>query len=159
MIGPSMPRLLLVLTHRDIQEVDSALLNRLLAELAKHDVAAEIFQVAPFTAFDFRVGGRWQIRTDIPNGPTVVFQGEFREIVAPEKIVRTFGMEGMWEGRYAVETVMLIADGPRTIYRATSRFASRADFEGMIASGMEKGMNEGFERLDELLAELSRHAA
>lgn len=111
------------------------------------------------TAYDFRVGGRWQIRTDIPNGPTVVFQGEFREIVAPEKIVRTFGMEGMWEGRYAVETVTLIADGPRTIYRGTSRFASRADFEGMIASGMEKGMNEGFERLDELLAELPRQHA
>lgn len=107
------------------------------------------------TAYDFRAGGRWQIRTDIPNGPTVVFQGEFREIVAPEKIVRTFGMEGMWEGRYAVETLTLTTDGARTIYRATSRFAKRADFEAMIASGMERGMNEGFERLDELLAHLS----
>lgn len=63
------------------------------------------------TACDFRDGGRWQIRTDIPNGPTVVSQGEFREIAAPEKIVRT--------------------------------------------SGMERGMNEGFERLDELLSRLS----
>lgn len=106
------------------------------------------------TAYDFRVGGRWQIRTDIPNGPTVIFQGEFREIAAPERIVRTFGMQDMWEGRYAVETLTLTADGPRTIYRATSRFARRADFEGMIASGMERGMNEGFERLDELLADL-----
>jgi len=110
------------------------------------------------TVYDFRVGGRWQIRTVIPNGPTVVFQGEFHEIAAPEKIVRTFGMEGMWAGRYALETLTLEADRQRTIYRATSRFASRADFEGMIASGMEKGMNEGFERLDELLARLAAAA-
>ena len=110
-------------------------------------------------AYDFRPGGQWRIRTDIPNGPSVVFQGEFREIAAPEKIVRTFGMAGMWDGRTSVETMTLTADGDRTRYRVAARFQTRADLDGMLASGMEKGMNEGFDRLDALLAELSRHAA
>ena len=110
-------------------------------------------------AYDFRPGGKWSIRTDIPGGPSVVFLGEFREIVAPEKIVRTFGMAGMWDGRHSVETLTLQADGDRTIYRVTARFPNRADLEAMIASGMERGMNEGFERLDELLASLLPDAA
>lgn len=109
--------------------------------------------------FDFRPGGKWRIEQTDPKGNRYIFHGEFREIAAPETLVQTFGMEGMWDGRYAVDSLTLIADGQRTIYRVVSRFPGIADRDFMIASGMEKGMNEGFERLDALLAELSRSAA
>ena len=108
--------------------------------------------------YDFRVGGKWRIETTDTKGQQFNFHGEFREIAAPGKIVQTFGMEGMWDGRYSVDSLTLTADRKRTIYRIVSRFPSIADRDFMIASGMVKGMNEGFERLDALLAELSRNA-
>jgi uncharacterized protein YndB with AHSA1/START domain len=104
-------------------------------------------------AYDFRPDGEWRIRTDMPDG-SVVFAGQFRAIAAPKEIVRTFGMAGMWDGRHSVETMTLAAEGDRTLFRVVARFMTMADRDGMLASGMEKGMNEGFDRLDELLAGL-----
>jgi uncharacterized protein YndB with AHSA1/START domain len=109
-------------------------------------------------AYDFRVGGKWRIETTDTRGNQFNFHGEFREIARPEKIIQTFGMEGMWDGRYSVDSLTLTADGPRTLYRVVSRFPSIADRDFMIASGMEKGMNEGFERLDALLVALTASA-
>ncbi len=44
--------------------------------------------------------------------------------------------------------------GGRTRVHLNSVFQSLADRDGMIQSGMEGGMNEGFARLDELLGRL-----
>ena len=106
------------------------------------------------TAYDLRPGGKWRIEQSDAEGRTFAFHGEFREVVPRERIVQTFGMEGMFDGRVIVETMTLREKDGRTLYAVTSRFDTIADRDGMVASGMEGGASESMERLDELLAEM-----
>lgn len=103
---------------------------------------------------DFRPGGRWRVVQRSPEGAEFGFRGEFREIVPPARIVRTFEFEGM-PGHVSVETLTLLAQGPVTVAAIRSEFASAADRDGMLASGMARGAGESFERLAELLARLA----
>jgi uncharacterized protein YndB with AHSA1/START domain len=57
---------------------------------------------------DVRAGGTWRVLYRHPNGDEFGFHGEFREVVAPERFVRTFVM-GADE---AVETLVLSEAGP-----------------------------------------------
>lgn len=106
-------------------------------------------------AFDAQPGGKWQIIQTDPKGNRFVFHGEFREVVAPERLVWTFGMEGMFGGRVATEEVTLTEQGGKTHYHAVSRFDTVAERDAMVSSGMEWGANEGMERLDVLLEEVA----
>jgi uncharacterized protein YndB with AHSA1/START domain len=104
---------------------------------------------------DVRPGGRWRIVHTAPDGRAITFHGEYRDVVPPEKIVQTFGVEGMYDGRFIVEAMTLEVIGPnRTRHRVVSHFESVADRDGMIASGMESGARESMERLDAVLADL-----
>ncbi len=80
------------------------------------------------------------------------FRGCFHEVRPDELIVQTFTFEGMPDG-VALEKVVLedLGDG-RTRLTSTSLCDSFADRDAMLASGMEVGVREGYERLDELLA-------
>jgi uncharacterized protein YndB with AHSA1/START domain len=69
-------------------------------------------------------------------------------------IVHTFEYEGA-PGHVSLETARFEALNGRTRVRASSVFQSVEDRDAMIQSGMETGVNEGFDRLDELLATLS----
>lgn len=101
---------------------------------------------------DSRVGGKWRVHQQYPDGQVFKFKGEVREIEAPHRIVQTFGMEGMFEDKIIVETVTLtdIGNG-RTLYKAVSRFENFEDRAGMIMSGMSYGAQEMLGRLDEYL--------
>ena len=99
---------------------------------------------------DVRAGGRWRFIARDKNGETA-FRGEYREVTPPERIVQTFEWEGL-PGHISVETATFEDLGDRTRVVTTSVFDSTEDRDGMLASGMEKGMNETFARLDELLA-------
>ena len=103
--------------------------------------------------FDFRVGGRWRIETTTADGQVINFFGEFREIEAPRRLTQTFAFDGLPEGLYSVDTVELEEVDGRTIYRATSLMPDVASRDGMLESGMETGVVEGFERLDAMLEE------
>jgi uncharacterized protein YndB with AHSA1/START domain len=103
--------------------------------------------------FDFRVGGKWKIESTLPDGQVIVFFGEFLEIVKPEKVTQTFSFDQLPEGAHSVDTVVLEDHGDRTVYRATSTLPDVASRDGMMASGMEVGVREGFERLDQMLEE------
>jgi uncharacterized protein YndB with AHSA1/START domain len=109
-------------------------------------------------AFDWRVGGKWRIESTMPDGEVIVFFGEYREIVKPEKVTQTFSFDQLPEGAHSVDTVMLEDHGDKTIYRATSTLPDIASRDGMMASGMEVGVREGFERLDQMLDEFKAHA-
>jgi len=111
------------------------------------------------TSFDVRPGGRWRIESHDPDGKVYIFLGEYREVVPPEKFVWTFGMENMFFGKTLVETHTFEADGDITHYKSVSNFDSIADRDGMVASGMEKGMRHGFNVMEEILAELIEGAA
>ena len=103
--------------------------------------------------FDFRVGGKWRIESTMSGGEVMNFFGEFREIEAPRRLTQTFAFDGLPEGVYSVDTVELEEVDGRTIYRATSLMPDLASRDGMLDSGMETGVVEGFERLDAILEE------
>ena len=105
---------------------------------------------------DVRPGGGWRFVHTAPDGRSIVFHGEYRDVQPPKCIVQTFGVEGMYDGRFIVETMTLEEDGDKTHYRVISHFESLADRDGMIASGMEKGARESLERLDAIIAELKQ---
>lgn len=98
-------------------------------------------------------GGRWRFIQQDQDGSEYAFHGVFHE-VSPERTIQTFEYEGLPEsGHVTLETMTLEAlPNGRTKLTAQSVFQSVADRDGMIESGMEYGVNEGYARLDELLA-------
>jgi uncharacterized protein YndB with AHSA1/START domain len=100
---------------------------------------------------DVEPGGGWRFLVRDADGSETAFRGTYREISAPERIVQTFEWEGM-PGHVSVETAEFQDLGDRTKVVTTSTFHTPEERDGMLHSGMEKGMNETFERLDELLA-------
>ena len=103
---------------------------------------------------DVRPGGSWRFVIHQSDGTETAFRGTYREITPPERIVKTFEWEGM-PGHVAVETATFEDLGDRTKLTETSLFHTTEERDGMLASGMERGMNEMYARLDELLARLA----
>jgi uncharacterized protein YndB with AHSA1/START domain len=101
--------------------------------------------------YDCRTGGsyRYVMTSD---GNEFGFHGSFHEVRPDELIVQTFTFDGTPDG-VALERLVLedLGDG-RTRLTATSLVDSFADRDAFVASGMEEGVREGYERLDELLA-------
>lgn len=98
-------------------------------------------------------GGYRYIHTD-PDGREYGFHGVIHEIAPPERAIQTFEFEGLPEkGHVSLDTAKFEAlPGDRTKVTTISVFQTVADRDGMAQSGMEQGVNEGYERLDELLA-------
>jgi len=82
------------------------------------------------------------------------FHGVVHESTFPERIIQTFEFEGLPEkGHVALETARFEElPGGRTKLITQSVFQSVADRDGMMQSGMERGVNDSHERLDELFA-------
>jgi len=99
---------------------------------------------------DFRPGGKWRYVIRKENGREQGFGGEYREIVPPERIVWTFGFDGM-PGEPGEEILTLTEENGTTILKAYSKFNSIEERDGALASGMEKGAAETWDRLEELL--------
>jgi uncharacterized protein YndB with AHSA1/START domain len=108
--------------------------------------------------FEPVTGGSYRYIHKDPQGNSYAFNGVNHLVQAPSLIVGTFEFEGLPErGHVALETARF-EDLPKGRSRVTgiSVFQSVADRDGMIASGMERGVNEGHERLDELLETLTK---
>jgi uncharacterized protein YndB with AHSA1/START domain len=106
--------------------------------------------------FDAKTGGSYRYIFQDKDGNEFGFRGVCHEVVPSERIIQTFEFEGLPEkGHVALETMRfeLLADR-RTRLIVQSVFQSVVDRDGMIASGMERGVNESHERLSELLEEL-----
>lgn len=101
--------------------------------------------------WDFRVGGEWRVKSDIPNGPVIEFFGEYLEIAKPSKLTQTFSFDQLPPGAHSVDAVTLTEENGRTIYTAVSTLPDVESRDAMIASGMETGVVQGFERLDQML--------
>lgn len=98
-------------------------------------------------------GGHWRYVEHSDHG-VHGFEGRYREVVAPERSVRTFEWDGM-PGHVIVETATLedLGNG-RTKLVSVSLFHTTLERDGMLGSGMEGGMNESYAALDRLLASL-----
>jgi len=104
--------------------------------------------------FEPRAGGSYRYIHKDQAGNEYAFHGVNHEVLEPERLISTFEFEGLPEkGHVILGTVRLEAlPGGRTRLTSQSVFQSVADRDGMLQSGMERGVNEGYERLDDLLA-------
>jgi uncharacterized protein YndB with AHSA1/START domain len=103
---------------------------------------------------DVRAGGGWRFITADCEGNQTAFRGTYREVTPPERVVQTFEWEGM-PGHVCIETAVFEDLGERTRVVNTSLFHTTEERDGMLASGMERGLNETHARMDELLARLA----
>ena len=95
-------------------------------------------------------GGAWRFVHRDEEGNETGFLGTYREVSPPERIVQTFEWEGM-PGHVIIETAVFEDLGDRTKVTATSLFHTTEERDGMLASGMERGLSESHDRLSELL--------
>lgn len=104
--------------------------------------------------FEPRDGGSYRYIHRDAEGNEYGFHGVNHEVLAPERIISTFEFEGLPEkGHVILGTLKFEAlPGNRTKLVSQSVFQSVAARDGMLRSGMERGVNQGYERLDELLA-------
>jgi len=100
---------------------------------------------------DARTGGDWRYVSRGSDGTEITFRGTYREVTSPERIVQTFEWDGM-PGYVSVDSSEFIDLGEQTKVVTTSLFMVGEERDGMIESGMERGLNETYERLDEVLA-------
>jgi uncharacterized protein YndB with AHSA1/START domain len=104
--------------------------------------------------FEPKNGGSYRyIHTD-HDGNEYAFRGVNHEVLTPERIISTFEFEGLPEKGHVILGTLKFEALPNNRTRLTSQsvFQSVADRDGMLQSGMEEGVNDGYERLDEILA-------
>lgn len=100
-------------------------------------------------------GGRYRYLHKDNDGNEFGFHGVFHEM-SEELMIQTFEFEGLPERGHVILDTMKLDElpGNRTRVSIQSIYQSVADRDGMIQSGMEHGVNEGYERLDELLEQM-----
>ena len=107
-------------------------------------------------------GTNMQVEADVREGGTytwvegeIRFWGEYREVREPEVLESTFEFSGA-PGHVSVDRLELQElGGGRTLAVATSSFDSKEDRDAALQSGMEKGVIEGYEKMDAVLERLS----
>lgn len=99
-------------------------------------------------------GGHWRFVEHTDQGAHG-FEGRYREVTPPERIVQTFEWDGM-PGYVVLDDTRLedLGDG-RTKVVTTSLFHTTEERDGMLQSGMESGLNQSYEALDALLARMA----
>lgn len=107
------------------------------------------------THYDLRDGGVWRFIHRDAEGNEFGFHGVFHGMPSPDGVVRTFEFEGA-PGHVSLETLTFEEHGERTLVRTNSVFQAIEDRDATIESGMESGVREGYERLEELLARLAQ---
>lgn len=104
--------------------------------------------------WELRDGGRWRYVSHDPDGSEYGFHGVFHGTPSLDGIVQTFEFEGA-PGHVSLDSLRFEPDGDGTVLRARSVFQTIEARDAMMQSGMESGVNEGYERLDALVATLA----
>jgi uncharacterized protein YndB with AHSA1/START domain len=101
-----------------------------------------------------RDGGRWRYIHQDAEGTEYAFHGVYHGTPSLDGIVQTFEFEGT-PGHVSLQTLTFEDQGGKTLLRQNAVFQSVEDRDGMLQSGMEDGVNDSMERLQELLARLA----
>jgi uncharacterized protein YndB with AHSA1/START domain len=96
---------------------------------------------------DLREGGAWRCVMVLDDGSEAAFRGEYREVVPNERIVSTEVYEGA-PGAEALNTVTFTEEGGRTTLTILVEHTSKEARDAHLASGMEKGIQEGMDLLE-----------
>lgn len=99
-------------------------------------------------------GGHWRF-VEHADGQAHGFEGRFREVSPPDRLVYTFEWDGM-PAYVVLDTVTFedLGDG-RTRVVTHALFFTPEERDGMLGSGMEQGVNESYAALDRLLATMA----
>jgi uncharacterized protein YndB with AHSA1/START domain len=106
---------------------------------------------------DLRVGGSYRFVLAADGGPEVGFHGEFKEIVQDEKIVQTEAYEGIPDADDSanVNTMTLVEADGRTTMEVLIQCVNKESRDMQIASGMEEGMQESYDDLEDVAKSLA----
>lgn len=106
---------------------------------------------------DLRVGGRWRYAMIANEGFEVAFHGEYKEIVPNERIVSTEAYEGIPEPdeNAALNTLTLTEVDGRTTLTVLVEHKNQEGRDMHIESGMEGGMQEAMDRLEQVAVSLA----
>jgi uncharacterized protein YndB with AHSA1/START domain len=108
---------------------------------------------------DLRVGGKWRYVSEADSFGEIGFRGEYRELVPNERIVWTEFYEGVPEGvaeedATTVNTATLTETDGRTTLTVLIQAPSKAARDAIIDSGMEAGMQDAYDLLEEVARSL-----
>ena len=109
---------------------------------------------------DLRVGGMFRFTMRDSSGTKIVFRGEYREIVPPERLVTAEGYEGFREAGWrpedaTVTTTVFTENAGRTTWTATQRYPSQQVRDAVLRDpNMRSGMEQGFAAFDAVLRDL-----
>lgn len=94
------------------------------------------------------------------DGNQYTFFGVYHEVTKPERIIGTFEFDGLPERGHVIMGTTKFEELPNGRSRMVhqSVFQSVEDRDGMIASGMERGVNDGYEKLDALFEQMTAKA-
>ena len=104
-----------------------------------------------------RAGGSWRFLNRDADGNEFAFRGVFHTVNAPESLVQTFEFEP-FPGHVSLDSATFEEHDGRTLMVSASVFQSVEDRDQMVADGMEGGVRESYERLDDMLAEILARA-
>jgi uncharacterized protein YndB with AHSA1/START domain len=103
---------------------------------------------------DLRAGGTFHWAWSGPEGVQMAMRGVYREVEAPERVVRTETFEVGCNAQVGEQlaSMVLTDEGERTGLILTLSYPTNEARDGALASGLEQGMSAGYNRLDELLS-------
>lgn len=142
-----------VITMRRTFDAPRELVHRAYAEpeLLKQWLGPERLEMR-IDEYELRHGGRYRFVHIDEDGTEYAFRGVFHGDQGVDgALMRTFEWEGL-PGHVSFETAAFIEQDGRTTVESTSVFTTVEDRDGMIANGMEVGVEQGYDKLDALLA-------
>jgi uncharacterized protein YndB with AHSA1/START domain len=105
-------------------------------------------------AYEVRDGGRWRYTHHDDAGNAYSFHGVFHGKPSEEGAVQTFEFEGA-PGHVSLDKIMFEERDGRTVVRTHSVFQSLEARDAMVGAGMADGINQGYDRLEELFERLA----
>ena len=105
---------------------------------------------------DLKVGGNYRFvwRKGL-DGPEMGMGGVYREVVRPERLVATEAFDDPWYPGEAVDTTVLVEQNGQTTVTATVLYESQEIRDGVLKSGMERGVAESYDMLADLLPSIA----
>ena len=106
----------------------------------------------PVCEIDLTVGGRFRyVWRNEARGADMGVGGAFREIVPPERLVHDELFDEDWTGGQTIVTTSFTEEAGRTVVAMTVLYSSAAAREAALGTGMTRGMEQSYQRLDEVL--------
>ena len=101
---------------------------------------------------DLKVGGTYRFVWRGPDGVEMGMGGVYREIVVPERLVSTETFDDPWYEGEALDTLVFEEHDGKTTVTTTVLYESQQIRDGVLESGMARGVAESYDVLEELLA-------